>query len=207
MEEFDILDIFSEQNLLTDQEKGRLKQISTELDEIWTVEETKIWQRSRDKNILEGDRNTAYFHALANQRRRKTSLAILEGPNGPVYEVKDMLSIASEYYKNLFGFEPRPHISLGGHFWDPQDLVTTKENQMLEQPFSEEEIKAAVFGSYAAGAPGQMASVSFSTKSFGILLKMISWPWCKISIVDVWMFADSTFPSLPSFLRNLMQRK
>lgn len=103
---------------------------------------------------LEGDKNTAYFHALANQRRRKTSLAVLEGPNGPVYDVPGMLEVASSYYKDLFGFEPGPNISLDALFWDNQDLVTSEENGLLEQPFSEEEIKNAVFGSYAAGAPG-----------------------------------------------------
>ena len=45
----------------------------------------------RDRNIKEGDRNTAYFHAVANQRRRKTLIHSLDGPNGPVTEVDEML--------------------------------------------------------------------------------------------------------------------
>jgi len=32
--------------------------------------------------------------------------------------------------------------------------VTTEENRILEAPFSEEEVKDAVFGSYAEGALG-----------------------------------------------------
>jgi hypothetical protein len=42
-----------------------------ELKTYWIVEETKARQRSRDKNILKEDRNTTYFHTVANQRRRK----------------------------------------------------------------------------------------------------------------------------------------
>ena len=69
--EFDILDTFSELNSLNDSEKNSLAQIRDELDKILAQEETKAWQRSRDRFIKEGDRNTAYFHAIATQRKRK----------------------------------------------------------------------------------------------------------------------------------------
>ena len=45
--------------------------IVQDLENIWNLEEIKARQRSRDRNVKEGDRNTSYFHALANQRARK----------------------------------------------------------------------------------------------------------------------------------------
>jgi hypothetical protein len=48
------------------------------------MEETKVWQRSRDREIKEGDRNIAYFFAKANQRRRRTAITCLE-ENGVTY--------------------------------------------------------------------------------------------------------------------------
>jgi hypothetical protein len=40
------------------------------------------------------------------------------------------------------------------NFWEEDEKVTPEENEMLESTFSEEEIKRAIDGSYAEGAPG-----------------------------------------------------
>jgi hypothetical protein len=65
-----------------------------------------------------------------------------------------MLKIAVDFYKNLFGKEDKMDITLDDSFWDSNELVMEEENKLLDQPFSEEEIKEAIFGSYAEGAPG-----------------------------------------------------
>jgi hypothetical protein len=98
MEEIDFLDIKSEATELLDSKKQRMKEISLEMQKLWLKEETKAKQRSRDRDIVEGYRNTAYFHAVANQRRRKTFISSLEGPDGPTSEFPEMLDIATGFY-------------------------------------------------------------------------------------------------------------
>lgn len=91
---------------------------------------------------------------MANQRRRKKFISELEGPEGLVNETKDILDVAVNVYKDLFGFEPSPDMDLNSNFWSEEEKVKVEENEWLGRPISEEEVKQAVFESYADGAPG-----------------------------------------------------
>lgn len=66
---------------------------------------------------------------------------------------KGMMNIAVDYYKNLFAKEVESGVELSQDFWDNEDKVSEDENKLLTAPFSEEEIKAALFSCYAEGAP------------------------------------------------------
>ena len=148
------MDVFSEQNQLEENEKDRMQEIQEELETIWHMEETKAKQRSRDRHIKEGDKNIAYFQAIFNQKRRKKSIAALHGDNDLVTNNKNMLKLVVEFYKKLFAHEEKLDIHLDSSFWEVEDLITEEENDILVAPFSEEEIREAIFGSYADGAPG-----------------------------------------------------
>jgi hypothetical protein len=100
-------------------------------------------------------------------------IPVLDGPDGPVTETKDMLEVAKKYYKDLFGAEERPDIRLLDIFFIPEEKVTVEENDMLGSRFTLEEVKEDVFGSYANGAPGP-DGLSFSfIRNIGILLLKI----------------------------------
>jgi hypothetical protein len=129
-------------------EKERVNVLAKELEHIWALEEIKARQRSRDKNILAGERNTPYFHAVANNMLWKNRIAGLNGPKGLVQETNKILKIAVDFYKKLFKEESRGHFALDENFWDPEDLITSEEGEELEAPFSEFEIRETIFSCY-----------------------------------------------------------
>lgn len=131
--------------------------------EIWDLEETKAWQRSSRPethiySILEGDMGTACF-------KGGRSLLFQIAPRARWNPTKDMLSVAVDFQKKLSGFEPKRPIHLSDSFWSVADLVSTEENASLVKEFSEDEIKASIFYSYAHGAPSLMVSPFFFYQS------------------------------------------
>ena len=120
LKEFEVLDILQEERILTDKEKEKMKNIEGELEAIWRLEEMKAKQRSRDRNIREGDKNTAYFQAVANQRNRKKRIIGLDGPDGWIDE-NVMLNHAVDFYKSLFGQEEDTGVRLDDDFWGEEE--------------------------------------------------------------------------------------
>lgn len=65
-----------------------------------------------------------------------------------------MMAVAVDFYKELFRREDRKNVKLAENFWGAEEMLTMEDNEGLRAPFSEEEIKVAVFESYAEGASG-----------------------------------------------------
>ncbi|XP_044400830.1 uncharacterized protein [Triticum aestivum] len=99
------LEILKESQPLPPNSRNKIKSISSELNDIWTREEIKARQRSRERDILEGEHYTGYFKAIANQKRSKKQVLMLEGENVPVNDPK---GDREEDYK-------KPILMGGGH--------------------------------------------------------------------------------------------
>lgn len=95
-------DIIQEQRSLSDYELLTKENLAMEFEEIAKFEEIAWRQRSRVLWLKHGDRNTKYFHKMANSHRRFNSIDTLES-NGEV--ICDSNGIKEEilpFYKKVY---------------------------------------------------------------------------------------------------------
>jgi mannosylglycoprotein endo-beta-mannosidase len=103
---------------------------------------------------LEGDANTRFFHLVANGKHRKQHIFKLENDQGVVVGDDCLKSHITNYYKNLFGTPEASGISLMENQILDILQVTQEENDVLIGPFTESEVRAAVFQMEYDKAPG-----------------------------------------------------
>lgn len=114
-----------------------------------------MWQtRGREKWLLEGDANMAYYHGIANGRKCKCLIRSLED-NGTLISAMDQLQEhITSFYKNLFGSETQSKLRLHPSLWKESSKVSMEENEELTKPFSMEELEVVVRGLKEGAAPG-----------------------------------------------------
>lgn len=77
MDQVDILDGDCETHGLDAAKRDYKLHLENQLAEILKEEELKWFQRSKEKDLLEGDCNTKYYHAKANGRKQKDTIFAL----------------------------------------------------------------------------------------------------------------------------------
>lgn len=139
-----------------------------ELERIYNMEEIYWQQRGNALRILKGDANTDFFHAYANGRRRKKAIIELETDHGVVRTQEDIMEHVTNFYKSLFGSQPRCSLSLTNDFWADQRTLTVEEKESLVRPFLEEEVKLGLLSMKADSAPGPNGFGVHFLKLFGL---------------------------------------
>jgi hypothetical protein len=72
-----------------------------------------------------------------------------------------MLDLATSFYKDLFKKVVPSGFRIAGDFFSPEECVSAEQNRGLEAPFTEEEVKKAIFDSYSDEPPGPDGLPSF----------------------------------------------
>jgi mannosylglycoprotein endo-beta-mannosidase len=75
------------------------KMLENQLKNIIKEEEIKWIQRAKEKEILEGDNNTRYYHSIANGRRRKTLITNLNQDEGLIEGQENLKRYITDFYK------------------------------------------------------------------------------------------------------------
>lgn len=119
--------------------------LTTALMHILEEEELYWYKRSHETWLHKGDNNTDYFHKIANGRKRKNTIFSLIDDDNTIEGDKALLDHATNYYKKLFGPADESRIPLSQSLFDNTEKLTQEDNANLCRPFTESEIKDALF--------------------------------------------------------------
>lgn len=82
---------------------GRWQELKYALDEAYKEEEMYWSQKARSQWLVEGDRNTQFFHASVLQRRQQNRLTKLDKEDGGTCSnEEDVVGEVAQYYTDLF---------------------------------------------------------------------------------------------------------
>jgi mannosylglycoprotein endo-beta-mannosidase len=122
--------------------------------QIYEEEEAFWFDGSSEKWLLEGDNKTTYFHRIANSRKRKNTMYSLKKDDTNIQDTSDLLDHATEYYKPLFGLGEGNNMALDANIWSVREKLNEEDNEVLNEPFSETEVKIALDCMVKNKAPG-----------------------------------------------------
>jgi hypothetical protein len=150
----DELDRKAESMLLSQQELDLKQSVKERLAQLLREEEIHWFQRAKTTKMLKGDRNTKYFHLIANGKRRKTRIFRLEQEEGIIEGDANLKKYITNYYKGLFGRPEENNFSLLESMTEDIPQVSEEENAVLSGEFLEKEVRDAIFQMKHNKAPG-----------------------------------------------------
>ena len=108
-------------------------------------EELKFYQRAKATDVLLGDNNTRYFQMIANGKHRKKHIFSLDNDGVKIEGQNNLKNYITQFYKELFGPSEDNHFAFVERKIDDIPQVSQSENEFLTAPFTEEEIRNAIF--------------------------------------------------------------
>ena len=92
-----------QQGLITDSFKSDLWEIRQKLDELLSMEEVKLKQRSIVDWLEKGDKNKKFFHAKASQWHRRNTISNLKNSRGHwCGDITELESTMVDYFRGIF---------------------------------------------------------------------------------------------------------
>lgn len=129
------------------------KQIQQELEFLLDQEDTKWKHRAKANWLRHGDRNTKFYHACANQRRKLNQILKIEDEAGASWESPNEIQVAFvNYFSSIFSAGPIGDME---PCMQPQSQrVMEATNDDLLKVFTKEEVGYALKQMAPLKAPG-----------------------------------------------------
>ncbi|GKV25367.1 hypothetical protein SLEP1_g34816 [Rubroshorea leprosula] len=115
------------------------------------MKEEMAQQKARKTWLKSGDANTSFFHKCIRGRWRRNEINVISVEGKELRQVEDIKQGVMKYYANLFTDEGWQRPTLEGLSFQS---ISEEDRSMLIEPFTEEEVKAAVWNCDSTKAPG-----------------------------------------------------
>ena len=145
------LDLEEESRPLSAVEKSKKETTIVELDKLILMEEISWRQKSRALWLQERDKNSKFFHRLANSHRIANSIAKLSIDGNMSYNQNDIKDHIASFYEHLCTENDYSRPLLDGLQFS---AISDEDAIWLERPFDENEIVDVVKGFKGDKAPG-----------------------------------------------------
>ncbi|XP_071680508.1 uncharacterized protein [Lolium perenne] len=169
------LDRVADANGLDEEGWGLRYFLEDQLVALDRVDEEYWRQWSRTQWTLKGDSCTAFFHAIANGRKRKCSIPRLITDVGEVEEPRALMKHIYQFYQGLMGAKGEERVfALGSDLWGEDQKISEEENWGVEVAFTAEELDEVLASMKPDSAPGPDGlPVLFFKRFWGILREPI----------------------------------
>ncbi|GKV14958.1 hypothetical protein SLEP1_g25756 [Rubroshorea leprosula] len=151
LECIETLDLKGEQSSLTEQEAKQRKDQFYELWKNMKIREGFLRQKSRKQWLKEGDANSSFFHKSIRSRQRRRELISIQVKGKQLNDVAGIKEGVAEFFEELFKEEKWTRPTLDGLSFCQ---ISQEQSDLLVRPFSEEEIRMAVWDCGCDKAPG-----------------------------------------------------
>ena len=154
LHELQVLESMADSRVLTNEEQGNMDRVRNELEQNLLLEEISLCQKSGILWLKEGDKNSKFFHHMANSHRRFNTIDTLHVAGVATSDQGIIRDHIINFYKSLFTESGARRPLLDGIQFSALD---EEEAAWLERPFEEEEISNVVMafnGDKALGPEG-----------------------------------------------------
>ncbi|PNX82715.1 cysteine-rich receptor-like protein kinase [Trifolium pratense] len=136
---------------LSEEELVELHGVSNDIHSLSRLHASISWQQSRSMWLKEGDANSKYFHSVLASRRRRNSLSVIQVDGVMLEGVNPIRQAVFSHFESHF---QAPNVERPG----VDDLQFKRLNPVeiggLTKPFSEAEVKLAVWDCDSYKSPG-----------------------------------------------------
>ncbi|XP_062014092.1 uncharacterized protein LOC133730534 [Rosa rugosa] len=130
------------------------KTLQFRYNELLSLDEAYWRQRSRVLWLKEGDRNSAFFHRKASNRRSRNKVVGITDLGGQWHtDPAQVASVFVDYYENIFHSEGSDPAALAAVLAHIHPCIDNDMNSSLLAPYSDEEIKKALFQMHPSKSP------------------------------------------------------